>query len=163
MTQKPSPRQSWAVYSAGCTRKEGLMSLWFSNPGEIICTRNNRGKNPPRLLLIWWIPHLEKMLIRMLTFFLTPLLQLHRSPYYFCTWPVLSLARDFPETGFWWSLAVWASSVSRPGGDSISPLSPLSLGSSPLRGAWNGQNELCVRNVLKDGIYQRHWIHYFKG
>ena len=48
-------------------------------------------KNPPRLLLIWWIPHLEKILIQMLTFFLTPSLQLHRSPYYsapgqFCPW-----------------------------------------------------------------------------
>ena len=36
--------QSWAVYSAGCTSKKGLMSPWFSNPGEIICTRKNREK-----------------------------------------------------------------------------------------------------------------------
>ena len=33
----------------------------------------------------------------MLIFFLTPLLQPHGSPHYFYTWPVLSLARDFPD------------------------------------------------------------------
>ena len=82
----------------------------------------------------------------MLIFFLTPLLQPHGSPHYFYTWPVLSLARDFPDFP--------GGSDSKASAYNVGDLGSIpGSGRSPGEGSGNPLRHSCLENPMDGGAW----------